>query len=229
MPIDYMSVAQASRRLGVNQARVRAMVYSGQLVGQKLSGRWLIDPASVERRQHAIPSNGRPLSINNAWGLLWIAAGRCPAWLSAPALSRIRRRLREQGIVPQIPRLGHRAVLRRFRCHRSDVERIARDRRTIQTGISAARQLGVPLIAQGQSEVYLRAEDFSVFVEQFALIPDPSRGNVTLRVVSKLWPFDGEEPAPDSVVGVDLADSMDHRTAREGRALLERLEATWSI
>jgi hypothetical protein len=109
------------------------------------------------------------------------------------------------------------------------VERIERDRRTIRTGISAAGQLGVPLIAPEQSEVYLRAADFSAFVEQFALIPEPSHGNVALRVVSKLWPFDGEGPAPDSVVGVDLADSMDERTAREGRTLLERLEATWSI
>ncbi len=230
MPHDWIDVATAARFLDVNQARVRAMIAAGLLDARKVGGRWLLDPASVDRRRVRDVPAGRPMGARNAWGLLWIAAGRNPGWLSPWARSRVRRRLREEGVVALAPRLHGRASLRAFRAHPSDVDRIASDGDVVRTGVSAASGHDVPLVAPGQVDLYVHEPDLQHLVERYALQPETARPNVTARVVAGLWPFEpGDEIAPASAVGVDLLESTDARTSREGLRLLERLEATWSI
>jgi len=206
------------------------MISQGQLDASKVGGRWLVDPASVERRLAGAVAPGRPLSSTNAWGLLWVAAGQTPDWLSTWALSRVRRRLREQGIVPLVPLLRNRASERRFRAHPSEIERIAGDVRVVRTGISAAPEYDLGLIAPGQIELYVRNVELQDLARAHFLESEPARPNVVLRTVSGLWPFgDACVAPPVSVVGVDLMASDDARARREGQRLLERLEARWSI
>lgn len=227
---EWMAVADAARRLDVNQARVRAMISAGILDARKVGGRWLIDSASIERRTNGVVPVGRPIGPRNAWGLLWLAAGRTPGWLSPWALSRVRRRLRDDGIIALALRLEKRASLRMYRAHPSDVDRIASEERVVRTGVSAAAEHDVPLVAPGQADLYMRATDLQRLVDLYALQPGSARPNVTARVVAGLWPFEaGDESAPASALAVDLLESMDARTSREGLRLLERLEATWSI
>jgi len=225
-----LPVSEAARRLGVNQARIRALIAAGQLRAEKVGGRRLVDPASVDRRESSSIPTGRPLSAANAWGLLWVAAGMTPDWLSPWAMSRVRRRLRDDGIVALVPRLRNRATVHRFRAHPSDVERLAGEGRLVRTGVSAARDHGRSLVTTGMVEVYSRHEDLQRFVEKYALIPNPAESNVLVRVVDRFWPFEADcLVAPASVVGVDLMVSGEARTSREGLRLLERLEAQWSI
>ncbi len=206
------------------------MISVGLLDASKVGGRWLIDPASVDRRLAGDVPSGRPLNSTNAWGLLWVAAGQTPAWLSPWALSRVRRRLREQGIVVLVPLLRNRASEQRFRAHPSDVERIAVEDRVVRTGISAAPEYDLGLIAPGQVEVYVRNGELQDLARSYFLESDPARPNVVLRTVPELWPFgDDCAAAPVSVVGVDLMASEDGRARREGRQLLKKLEARWSI
>jgi hypothetical protein len=206
------------------------MIGAGQLDASKVGGRWLVDSATVDRRLASEVPSGRPLSPTNAWGLLWIAAGQTPGWLSPWALSRVRRRFRDQGIVALVPLLRNRASERRFRAHPSDVERIAAEDRVIRTGISAVREYALGLLAPGQVEVYVRNQELQELARSYFLESDTARPNVVLRTVHGLWPFSQDSTvAPASVVGVDLMASDDSRARREGRQILEKLEARWPI
>ncbi|MHB1032983.1 MAG: helix-turn-helix domain-containing protein, partial [Pirellulaceae bacterium] len=104
-------VAEAAERLRVNPSRVRAMIRSRILDAQKLGDRWFVDPASLDRREAARPSEGRPYSARNAWALLLLQD--CPEgankgkWLKQLppwTVSRLRSRLRDSDIASLVPR-----------------------------------------------------------------------------------------------------------------------------
>ena len=227
MPAESISVAEAASRLGVNQARVRAMIAAGLLDAVKVGGRWLIVPESIDRLKDNARPVGRPFSLINAWGLLMVAAGKRPDWLSPWDLSRIRRRLREQGLVALVPRLRGRAVLHRLRAHPSDTKRVTAGENAVRTGISAADYHDLGLVAPGHVEIYVPEKFLQQLTKRYALQPS-QRPNLLVRAVSDLWPFEkGCPAAPASVVGVDLLDSDDARTRRAGKRLLEKVEAQW--
>ncbi|MBN2493648.1 MAG: helix-turn-helix domain-containing protein [Deltaproteobacteria bacterium] len=228
MPAAPLSVAEAAARLGVNQARVRAMIAAGLLDAVKVGGRWLVSLESIDRRKDDARPAGRPFNPNQAWGLLMTAAGERPDWLSPWERSRIQRRMRERGLVALAPRLRRRAVLHRLQAHPSDLERIENDGNAVRTGISAAAELGIDLMAPGQAEVYAQDAIMQRLTRRYALQPS-QRPNLLVRCVAELWPFEkGCRVAPAPVVGVDLLDSDDARTRRAGERLLEQVEAQWS-
>jgi hypothetical protein len=205
------------------------LVVAGKLEAAKIGGRWLVDAASVARRTERPPPAGRSLSRANAWGLLLVAAGQRPCWLGPEDLSRVRRALREQGLLALWPRLGRRAVLHRLRAHPSDLERIATEAEAIRTGASAAQEHHLDLVGAGQLEVYLPEKRVLALVKRYALEPS-DRPNVLAKVVADPWPFDAREPvAPASVVGVDLIESDDPRSRRAGEELLQQVQASWLI
>lgn len=228
MPAEPISVAEAASRLGVNQARVRAMIAAGLLDAVKVGGRWLISPESIDRRKDDVRPVGRPFSLTQAWGLLMTAAGERPDWLSPWDRSRIRRRLREHGLLVLAPRLRGRAVLHRLRAHPSDTERITNNKNVVRTGISGASHYGIDLVAPGHVEVYAPEKLMHRLTRQYALQPS-QRPNLLIRAVADLWPFEENLlVAPAPVVGVDLLDSDDARTRRAGKQLLEQVQAQWS-
>lgn len=55
-----LSVAQAAELLEVSGARVRAMLASGQLDGQKIGKTWAVSSSSVRKRLAEGPRPGRP-------------------------------------------------------------------------------------------------------------------------------------------------------------------------
>ena len=48
---SVMTVHEAAEALGVTRQRVHALLKDGAIIGRKSGGTWLIDRASVERRQ----------------------------------------------------------------------------------------------------------------------------------------------------------------------------------
>ena len=103
------------------------------------------------------------------------------------------------------------------------VARLVEDVRVVVGGVSAAAGVGADLVVSGRVDGYVRAGDVPALVAEFGLEPLPfGEGNVVLRVVSEVWPFDERERvAPRLVVALDLLDDADGRTKRAGDSLLD--------
>jgi hypothetical protein len=213
-------VSEAARRLGVNQARVRALLATEGLRGEKIGGRWLVDPESLERRERGEVLSGRPFSARTAWAALALAEGRPAPRLSAPARSRLRRWLREVGLEAGRLRLRRRARLVALRAHPSDLPRLRDEAGVVLTGVSAAPLLGADLAAGEWLEAYLAPRRYTAFCRRYSLVPSESP-NLVLRVISGAWPFaPAARVAPRAVVAIDLLESDDARARRAGAALL---------
>ena len=51
MPIDLVSVKQATAKYGYSGSHIRDLLSRGVISGEKIAGVWLVDPLSVERHQ----------------------------------------------------------------------------------------------------------------------------------------------------------------------------------
>lgn len=216
-----LSVREAAEQLRVNAPRVRAMIAAGILDAAKVGGRWVVSAQSVEKRKGAIVQPGRLLSPRRAWGVLLLASGVRPDWLSESEVSKLRRRLREESLEALAHRLRKRAVSHRLRAHPSDLARIGEEAKVVRAGISAASDHVLDLAPTADElDAYLPAKLLPRLKKRYAL-QESSRPNVILRVVDGLWPFaKGIAFAPAAVVGVDLLESDDARLQRAGRELL---------
>jgi excisionase family DNA binding protein len=217
------SVAEAAQRLGVNRERVRAMIAAGQLRARKFAGRWLIDESSVDELLARPRPVGRPFSVRRSWGLLMLASGRLPDWLSPPDVSRLRRVLRERSLEELAPRLEGRATKHVYRAHPSDLTRIPAAGAVLLAGASGAGEYRLDLVSEGELDVYGEAGHLEELTHRFAL-RESDRPNLTLRAVTEIWPFhSGERVVPPAVIGIDLLASVEPRFQRAGKQLLERL------
>ena len=70
-----MSAAVAAKALDVSLERVRQLIRDGRLDALQVSGRWFVDPDSVDQLAHEQRRAGRPWAAARAWGLLALAAG----------------------------------------------------------------------------------------------------------------------------------------------------------
>ena len=217
-----LSTFEAAASLGVNSARVRAMIKAGLLEANKVGGRWVVSQASVERRRQARVQAGRKFSARRAWGLLLLASGRRANWLTPSDAAVLRRRLREEDLIDLAPRLQKRATVHNLRAHPSDLRRIDQEPSVVNTGISAASEFDLDLTPDsGQLDIYAPARNIPLLRKRYALQPS-SRPNLILRVVEEPWPFEASlTVAPRVVVGLDLFESVDERLRRAGRHLLE--------
>jgi hypothetical protein len=51
MPIDLISVKQATEQYGYSGSHIRNLLGKGVITGEKIAGVWLVDPLSVEEYQ----------------------------------------------------------------------------------------------------------------------------------------------------------------------------------
>ena len=58
--MDIIGTTEAGRRLGISDARVRALIESGRLKAVKIGGAWLIDPKDLAAVK--VRKVGRPKS-----------------------------------------------------------------------------------------------------------------------------------------------------------------------
>ena len=218
------SVAQAAVRLGVNHERVRHIIAAGLLEARKLGGQWLVDGASLERLEKRERPRGRPYSVRRAWGLLMLADGRDPEWLSASERSLLRGRLREFSFKEMLPRFFGRADVHRLRAHPGDLERIANEPGLVRSGISAVEHYSLDLVSREELDVYISAKKLAKMEKKYFL-QSSENSNVVIRSIVDFWPFDdGERTAPLSVVGIDLALGDDARSQRAGQEILSSIQ-----
>jgi excisionase family DNA binding protein len=223
-----VALREAAERIGVSQRRARAMIAAGQLEAEKVGGRWVVDPESLDRVAAARRRDGPPWTPLLAWAYLLYRDGDPQA---LDGLSRVsRHRVRQRADAPLALALDELAVLaaRRatpWRCHAhpSVVDEL---RETgVASGLSAAEALGVGLgVRPGEhADVYLPRSRARGLIDELAL--SPARGaqvNAIVRAVPEsAWRLDHRRIAPVLAVALDLAEHGDARS----REAAERLAA----
>ena len=71
MPIDLISVKQATEKYGYSGSHIRDLLSKGVITGEKIAGVWLVDPDSVAEHQARMERLG-----NKKHGVWAKAAGR---------------------------------------------------------------------------------------------------------------------------------------------------------
>lgn len=239
--MDFMSVGQAAKSLGVDDSRVRQLLRDDQLRGSIVAGRWIVDADSVHDRKLSAPEPGRPLSARNAWGALAMLSGRRPLGLSDPERSRLLARLRKLAADEDMPAarlqklLAARAEVRRYRVHRGALQTLLAHSDVVRAGASAAPRVGADYVAPGRAEIYVHPDRIGKLEAAFGLVLDAQGGNLVVRVPpASAWSFlvsdvheaeDGKD-APAPVIAADLLDTKEDRAVVAAAGILEPLLAS---
>src|ERR1700674_372687 len=177
-PSTTLSVAEATRRLGVGRARVYQLIAAGALdtLGTQ-PVRITLD--SLERRRNMAPTVGAPLASLSAWAVLALGSGDAAflkyvaGLLSDPDRSRARSRLQQQGLLELLPRLRNRATERRFLVGAEPLLDLLADPRVVLGGASAARVLSWELThGSWPVEAYVAETHLVALIEKYGLERD---------------------------------------------------------
>lgn len=225
--LQLISVSDAAAALNLSSARVRLLAANGDLSAEKIGGRWLVERDAMERRRRHGSSGGRRFIPRNAWAILALASGEEVTAIDAAARSRLRRALSLEGLEALSRRLERRAKVARYRAHSGEVAHVLADPRLVASGVSAARDVGLDLVAGREADGYVSASVLDEFAAEHALSPAAAgEANVVLRVVpGEVWEpfFAGRSYAPEAAVALDLAEDADPRSQAAGKELLGRL------
>lgn len=222
---DWISSAEAAKRLGLTAGRVRELIASDALRAHRVGNRFLVNRDDVDARgARGSTSGGRDFSPRRAWALILLASGIVPKGLDAVTQSKLKRILREKDLWSLGPRLASRADRRGFRAHSSDLPRLEAESRVVLTGARHAAEVGLRLVApDAPVEVYVDGPTADRLVKRYLLRPS-DRPNVLLHVVTaevRTW-LTGRV-APRTAVALDMADDRDPRSQEIARAFLARL------
>jgi excisionase family DNA binding protein len=225
MEHSFLSVREAASILGVSPQRIRAMLASGELNGEKVSGVWIVEDLSTRERASAAPESGAPFSEANAWAIIDLASGDDAKYVSSRDRWRARQALDEHGLEVIAPRLRKRGQKLQFAAHPGVLPALREDSRLVRSGASVPVS---SLSASGSdADAYIREDDLSSVVSAYALAPASADvpGNVRLRPVVQGHLLDGRDSAPPAAVALDLLGMPDARSARVGRKLLSEIQA----
>lgn len=234
---DWLSVAEAAEKLGVNPSRIHARIREGSLSAEKVGRQWTIALDDL-RRVSGHTGPGRPLSARSAWALLAVAANNpAVAELSPPDRSKARKRFRDLLDPDAIPLdihrveawlgsvLGNRAARRLFVAAAQDLQDIRVDQRLHLSGVSRPESN----ISSGDAvEGYVSSDDLEGLVDDYLMSgASRRRANVVLHVVGPgvglpLMTLD-EVAASPLAVAADLAEYGDVRELGEALRLVADL------
>jgi excisionase family DNA binding protein len=222
-PKGYLTVAQVADRLGVSVSRVNRLVSAGDLRSDHLGAITVIPEADVERRLSLRPGDGRRLTSPNAWGIIAMASGERAPWLSPDTRYRLRRLLDKHGLTALRARLVKRAVPHGFRAHPSVLGAIRDNNALMLTGVTAAAELRLGLLAGDTVDAYVAERALPGIVARHRL-QESHDPNVVLRSVPSFVPsWPQRRIAPKAAVALDLLDDADPRSRQVGKELLGRL------
>lgn len=222
-PKGYLTVAQVADRLGISVSRVNKLVRAGDLRSDHLGAITVIPEADVERRLSLRPGDGRRLTLPNAWGIIAMASGERAPWLSPDTRYRLRRLLDKHGLPALRARLVERAVPYGFRAHPSVLGAIRDSEDLMLTGVAAAAELRLGLLAGDAVDAYVAERALPGIVARHRL-QESQDPNVVLRSVSSILPsWPPSRIAPKAAVALDLLEDADARSRQVGKELLGRL------
>jgi hypothetical protein len=181
-----VGVHDAAERLGVSQQRVRQLLESGQLVGRKVAGVWLLDESEL-RRKRAV---SRPLSERIAWGLIDVLSDQGYGF-SHELAPHERYRLREKvdrlrSSDDPVSLLGswlsRRAQRLELSCAGNDLGDLAHDARVVRSGISDERS---GMSAAAELELYVLPADLEEVTAEYLLVRSARRICMSTSAVAR--------------------------------------------
>lgn len=230
-----ITVKEAAIRLDVSEQRVRRIIGDGDILAERHGHIWAVDPASVDNyRRRRRPTAGRGLSTHIVWAALLSEFGTAVdnELIETFALRRAERtrlaRLNERDPNEWRWLARRRAKTEHFDTFAAYLEQISQMDDVVRTGRSAVNDYGVDLAVHTSTlDVYVDVMTAADLTKAMRLRPT-SIGNLTLRIITHL---DSREAAyvldrdvmPRAVVGVDLLEDSDVRTARAGAELIEKV------
>jgi excisionase family DNA binding protein len=223
-----IGVREAANRIGVSERRVRAMIAAGRLAAEKIQGRWLVEPQSLDRLADVPRLDGPPWSPDLAWAYLLYRDGDPQALdgLSRVSRHRVRQRAGASLALGELAALAvHRADSQRCRAHPSVIDELLST--GVASGLSAAGALGVGLgIRPGEhADVYLPRPIAQQLIEELALVPAQGAAvNAIVRAVPEsAWRLGHRDVAPVLAVALDLAEHGDPRSREAAASLADRV------
>ena len=229
MDNSWLPVSVAAAQLNASARRVRALLQSGELHGQQIAGRWVVDPADIAIRANAQRSSGRPLSPRNAWSLAWALSEPDRAAIHLASSdpvdrSRLRRHLGNLPDPERIARLlAARAKASRVRVHPGVSNRLLGDADVSVGGALAAAAHGAGLSESGRPRIYIATDAEAAIRSKYRLVEDDD-GNVDLAVVPAVVGSVGPQPGQPVPMAVGMADLLDSADSRARHAAAEWFE-----
>lgn len=231
-----INVQEASRRLGVNDSRVRQLLRAGDLRGRHVGRSWLIQADDVARLERSVRRPGRPLAPKRAWAVLDLLVGGRAPWLSDSARSQVRRYVAD--LADPTPDDWRAALRQRSRvldvlAHPAAIQRLRRDDAVMRAGASAAvdRGFDLLLLEEPVPEFYLATDRWPGLHRSLALRVG-AEPNLRVRIPNEIWPFGRADDfsaseVGDAVLAADLLESAEPRAVAAGAARLGELLASW--
>lgn len=221
--LNLVSVSDAAKRLGLSARRVRALAANGRVPARKVANRWFVEADRLGERRRSEAARGRPFSVRHSLGLLFLASGDDPEWLSPYEKWRLRRYALPR-VKDLLPRLRDRASVHSVQAPDSLVKRLANDPSFVRSGVSAADHHRANISGRSVLDGYYSERAFKNLVYRHALQPAPEAvANLIVRGIADDVVLSGRSFMPIAVVAADLADSVDARTRRAGMQMLRAL------
>lgn len=222
---EWMTVADAAERLGVDPRQVRALIASSGLEAERFGSVWMVSTQSVTARRRQRIEAGRPLAAATTWRLLEridCAVRGLPVAHAEQLDRRQRHRLRtHQLAMPDVDRwdrwLRRRGVRHRVWFHPAAAESVAADHRVERPDVRLA--FSSPVTAP----LYIDHRDFDAVVDMYRGQPhviDGAAGVVDVVAVPDL----GDVAWRPHVVAAALVDLSSDRDARVRFAATEKLQ-----
>jgi len=225
-----IEVKEASRRLGINDSRVRQLLRAGDLRGRHVGNSWLILADDVARLERSGRRPGRPLAPKRAWAMIDLLEGGGARWLSDSARSQVRNRLEnldEPGANDWIALLRGRSRVLDVVGHPAALDRLGRADGVRVAGAVAGRGFDLVALADPVPEYYVPEERWDQLAGSLAL-HESREPNVRIRIPREVWPFpESGDSIPDAALAADLLESPEPRSVSAGGERLNQLLAKW--
>lgn len=205
-----VSIAEASKILGVSPRRVRSLIEHELVRAQKISGRWAVDPGSLSRA----PLRARPMSPRNAWALVLEDS----SWISPQSSWKLRERIgglmdRPNPELVLASWLKNRAP--RIEFSSPSPAELLDDDRVVPSGVSDDRS---NMASLRKIEAYIHEDDFDDIKYDHMLVESKSP-NVVLHVA----PVDVPRPVPIALMIADLVEWGGPREKSQASKMVKEL------
>lgn len=224
-----LSVAEAAKRLGVDDSRARVMLRAGLLPGRRVGRQWLVPSEEVSRLSSQRRFAGRPFAPARAWGVLDLLDSGSAPWLSPVARSQTKallRRLAGADADRWRAALRARSDVLRCRAHPAAIRKLVSypSGGGLPAGEEEAMRRGFDLVAIGSTpQIYVASNDWPQRAGELMIQIGADVPNLTVRVPRGIWPFERQGQVSAAALAADLIESAEPRAISGGLALLTEL------